>query len=476
MKRLVLLLVVFALAAVPLSAQKRELGKVKTLVIDPGHGGAKPGARGSQIWEKDLVLGVALQFGKLVEKNLPDVKVIYTRTTDVDITLAERANIANKAKADLFISVHANSHPTDKPTGVETFVMGLSKSKANLEVAKKENADILLESDYQSNSAYQGFDPNAPESYVMFAMYQNAYLSKSLDFANYIQKQYSANLTTSNRGVKQAELFVIYKTAMPAVLTEIGFISNPAEEAFMMSKAGTMRIATCLYNAFAIYKAHEEGTEPKLIGEDAAAAAVAESKPAKPVAAAHATEEAKEPADKVEADKERPAVVAVTESKEQPAEKVEPAAEEGAQPVAAQPAEVQQPVVVQQEATHEQPEAAAKPEEPSQRVEAQPEAAPVAEEETAAAEEGPRVSFRVQFLRTDQMLKAGDKQLKGLDNFTYYKSGNFYCYMWGDTRSMQAAKVMQRDVRAKGFKDAFVVAFADGERISLQKAVQMLNQ
>ncbi|MBQ4296098.1 MAG: N-acetylmuramoyl-L-alanine amidase, partial [Prevotella sp.] len=230
------------------------------MVIDPGHGGAKPGAQGGRTQEKHITLAIAKKFGKLISDNYPDVKVIYTRTTDVDISLAERAHIANRNKADLFISIHANSHPTAAPTGVETFVMGLSESRANLEVAKKENADILLEADYKSNDAYKGFDPNAPESFVMLAMFQNSFIDKSLNLAQAIQNQYKQNLKTINRGVKQAELFVLYKTTCPSVLTEVGFISNPSEEAFMISDEGQAKIAISLFNAFMTFKATEEGT------------------------------------------------------------------------------------------------------------------------------------------------------------------------------------------------------------------------
>ena len=148
MKRLFAIIIVLLLPCGAVFSQKKDTYHVRTVVVDPGHGGAKPGAQGSRSWEKDITLSVAKKFGKLIEDNYPDVKVIYTRTTDVDISLAERAHIANRNKADLFISVHANSHPTSSPTGVETFVMGLSESRANLEVAKKENADILLEAGY----------------------------------------------------------------------------------------------------------------------------------------------------------------------------------------------------------------------------------------------------------------------------------------------------------------------------------------
>ena len=160
MKRLFALFIVLACINGTAFSQKKSVGHVRTVVIDAGHGGDKPGAVGRKSQEKNLTLQMALKLGKLIEDNYSDVKIIYTRTTDVDITLAERARMANKAKADLFISIHCNSWNNSTPTGVETYVMGLSQSKANMEVAKKENADILLEKGYKDNSDYQGFDPN----------------------------------------------------------------------------------------------------------------------------------------------------------------------------------------------------------------------------------------------------------------------------------------------------------------------------
>ncbi|MBR1792657.1 MAG: N-acetylmuramoyl-L-alanine amidase [Bacteroidales bacterium] len=470
MKRLLFLSLAVLLTCLPAYAQKREPGKVKTLVIDPGHGGIKPGAISKDLQEKELTLAVALRFGSLVEKHMPDVKVIYTRKTDVDITLAERANIANRNKADLFISIHANSHPKSEPSGVETFVMGLSQSKANLEVAKKENADILLESDYATNNAYQGFDPNSPESYVMFAMYQSAYLSKSLDFANYIQSQYKSSLRSINRGVKQAELFVIYKTAMPAVLTEIGFVSNPEERAFLLSDAGREKIAVCLYNAFASYKAHEEGTQPKLISSFNAPVADTDITATKTSDKVSESEKAKQ-----KAEEEARALAAQKEAEEhamaeaaQKKEAEEQAALKAKEEEAAKEAEAK--ALAAKEAAEAEAKERAKEQE-RQADEANRQAQAAAQ---MAAANPHNVSYRIQFLRSDQMLKAGDKQLKGLDNFTYYKQDGIYCYMWGSTTSLEAAKVLQSDVRNKGFRDAFVVAFANGERVSLQKAKQLL--
>ncbi|MBO4741220.1 MAG: N-acetylmuramoyl-L-alanine amidase, partial [Bacteroidales bacterium] len=261
MKRLTILFIALFVVNGAVFSQKIAVGQVKTVVIDPGHGGAKPGAIGKKSKEKDVTLSIALKLGKVITDNFEDVTVIYTRKTDVDISLAERARIANRAKADLFLSIHANSHPKTESKGVETFVMGLSNSKANLEVAKKENADILLEPDYKDNADYNGFDPNSPESYIMFALYQSAYMDKSLNFAKNIQDQYKSKIKTINRGVKQAELFVLYKTTSPSVLTEVGFISNPTEEEYINSDEGQADIVYCLFNAFAQYKAAEEGTK-----------------------------------------------------------------------------------------------------------------------------------------------------------------------------------------------------------------------
>lgn len=467
---------IVGVAFAPIYAQKREPGKVKTLVIDPGHGGIKPGAISKDLQEKELTLAVGLRFGKLVEKHLPDVKVIYTRTTDVDITLAERANIANRAKADLFISIHANSHPKADPKGVETFVMGLSQTKANLEVAKKENADILLESDYAKNNAYQGFDPNSPESYVMFAMYQSAYLSKSLDFANYIQSQYKANLRSIDRGVKQAELFVIYKTAMPAVLTEIGFVSNPEERAFLLSDAGREKIAVCLYNAFASYKAHEEGTQPHLIKsyDDPVSSDAEDEVPV-----------TNEPASKASAEEEALAQAAndiksEEKAKEEARSKAEAEQREADEKATREMQAEQQAAEAKQRAEAAEQERLEREKAERERAEQErqaKEAEQISQQnQPAATETKPKVSYRVQFLQSDRLLPAGDKLLKGLDNYTYYLSGSTYNYMWGSTTTIEAARALQSDVRNKGFKDAFVVAFADGKRISLQKARQILME
>lgn len=229
--------------------------KIKTVVIDAGHGGHDPGCLGSNSKEKHIALGIALKVGKLIEANHPDVKVIYTRKTDVFVELHERANIANKAKADLFICIHGNSAAAGA-YGAETYVMGLHKTDANLAVAKRENAAILLEDDYRSK--YDGYDPNSAEANIIFSLHQNAYMHQSLLFAQKVQENFVDYAGRYNRGVKQAGLLVLYKTAMPAVLIEAGFLTNKTEEKYLSSNKGQVQLSTAIYKAFNEYKVDME--------------------------------------------------------------------------------------------------------------------------------------------------------------------------------------------------------------------------
>lgn len=226
--------------------------KFDKVVIDAGHGGIKPGAIGSHSKEKDITLAVALKVGQLINENLKSVKVYYTRVIDQDVDLYKRSTVANKINADLFISIHCNSSTAKNSIGTETFAMGLAKTNQNLAVAKKENSEILTEANRELN--YQGFDLNSPENDILLSLYQNAYLSNSLEFANMIQKEYIKNTSMKSRGVKQANLVVLWKSSMPAVLTEIGFISNSQEEAYISSDIGQWTIASSIFRAIIEYK------------------------------------------------------------------------------------------------------------------------------------------------------------------------------------------------------------------------------
>ena len=225
--------------------------KQYTVVLDAGHGGKDPGAVGRFSQEKDLNLKLALEVGKQISEQYPDVNVVYTRKTDVFIPLQERANIANKANADLFISIHTNSAEKKEPRGVETFILGTERMEANLDVAMRENAVIKLESDYKTT--YAGFDPNSIDSYIMFELMQNSYMEQSLLFAEQVQQRFVGHLNREDRGVRQAAFWVLLKTACPSILFEMGFISNPEEERFMNQPASIAQMANALVNAFGAY-------------------------------------------------------------------------------------------------------------------------------------------------------------------------------------------------------------------------------
>lgn len=244
---------VLAIAAfLPLYAQNNS-GKIKCVVLDPGHGGHDHGcmSKDRKYSEKNIVLSVALKLGKIIEEEHPDVKVIYTRKRDVFIPLAERADIANRNKADLFLSIHVNANPSVLPSGSETFTMGSHVSDKNFEVSKRENAVIKMEDDYTTK--YEGFNPDSPESYIIFSLLQNAYSEQSIRFASFIQDEYRKGPVSVNRGVKQAGFLVLWRTTMPSVLTEIGFLTNLSDKSKITTQEGQQKIARRLADAFTRY-------------------------------------------------------------------------------------------------------------------------------------------------------------------------------------------------------------------------------
>lgn len=248
--------IVLFVAFVPLISWANPEKRTFTLVIDAGHGGHDAGAVGAYSKEKNINLKVALAFGKLVEDNCSDVKVIYTRKTDVFIPLQTRADIANRNKADLFISVHTNALPAGRQAfGSETYTLGMARANANLAVAKRENSVITLESNYQST--YKGFDPNKAESYVIFEFMQDKYMKQSVDLASCIQREYTS-AGRPNKGVHQAGFLVLRNTSMPSVLTELGFITTPSEEAYLNSEQGVTELSRSIYNGFLNYRRMHE--------------------------------------------------------------------------------------------------------------------------------------------------------------------------------------------------------------------------
>jgi N-acetylmuramoyl-L-alanine amidase len=226
--------------------------RVETVVIDPGHGGRDPGTHGSFLNEKDVVLKISLKVGSYIEKNCPGVKVIYTRKDDRYMPLDERAMTANKTKADVFICIHANASPNATAYGTETYIMGMHKTEGNLEVAKRENSVMLYDENHEER--YEGFDPKSPESYILFSLAQSAYQESSLTLADKIETQFKTKTGRYSHGVKQAGFWVLWRTAMPSVLVEVGFLTNTKDEKYLSSDQGQEQIAAGIYRAFREYK------------------------------------------------------------------------------------------------------------------------------------------------------------------------------------------------------------------------------
>ena len=246
-RRIVATIIMIFVLVVAMAAKKNF-----TLVIDPGHGGHDAGAIGAFSKEKNINLNVALAFGRFVENNCSNVKVIYTRKTDVFIPLHQRADIANRNKADLFISIHTNALPKGaKATGLETYTLGMHRASDNFDVAKRENSVILIEKDYKQH--YEGFDPSSSESYIMFEFLQDKNMAQSVELAKMVQKRTCAAAARPNKGVKQAGFLVLRETSMPSCLIELGFISTPSEEQFLNSDEGIANMGRGIYQAFCDY-------------------------------------------------------------------------------------------------------------------------------------------------------------------------------------------------------------------------------
>lgn len=246
-------LFLITLMLIPLQQLAQEKpNQLKKVVIDAGHGGKDPGALIGKVKEKDIVLDVALRTGELIKAQFPQVEVLYTRDNDVFVPLAERAEIANKSKADLFISIHVNYFKSEHIYGSETYILGNHRTEENLKVAQMENSVILLEDDYTTR--YEGFDPNSAESYIMFELIQNEFLEQSRFFADQVQQSFISTAQRKSRGVRQAGFLVLRRTSMPSVLVELGFISNKNELQFLISNKGRQQMAQSIADAFARYK------------------------------------------------------------------------------------------------------------------------------------------------------------------------------------------------------------------------------
>ena len=372
------------------------------VVIDAGHGGHDPGAIGKISKEKNINLKVALKLGNLIKQNCNDVKVAYTRSKDVFIPLDRRAEIANNAKADLFISIHTNALANNRTAkGASTWTLGLAKSDANLEVAKRENSVILYEDDYKTR--YAGFNPNSAESYIIFEFMQDKYMEQSVHLASLVQKQFRHHCKRVDRGVHQAGFLVLKASAMPSILVELGFISTPEEERYLNTEEGSSTLAKGIYRAFLSYKREHE---IRLTGSSRTALPNDDEVTDTEVAQIDSTEsENKKPQNIPRTDK------LVTEAK------------------------TQRPIVV---------------------------------ESTTNDSE---ITFKIQILTSSRPLSKNDKRLKGLKDVDYYKENGLYKYTYGASSDYNKVLRTRRNTVTPLFKDAFIIAFRNGEKMNINEAI-----
>ena len=413
MRRTIYIITLFVVLMVGISTGMSAQNKPFLVVLDAGHGGHDAGAVGRPTTnrEKDINLAIALKVGKLLQQNCPDVSVLYTRSTDVFVTLSGRADIANKAKADLFVSIHTNAierSASRRPMGVQSYTLTLRTAQTNLEVEKRENSVIQFESD--GAQKYSFMNPNSPESEIMFELMQDRDMQESVNFAKLAQEEMVKTGGRKDMGVLQANLAVLRLTYMPSVLLEVGFISTPEEELFLMSDEGRSLIAKCIYNAISRYKTLHTGRMSKLekIDPKAVDKQIVEN-----------NVELKEAIDN--------AAVA-EEPVEKPVEEVASVVAEPAAPV----------VVLQEPAPAEQPSN-------SQPV------------------------FKVQFLISPKHLVPGSTQFKGVKADSY-KEDNVYKYTYGSTTNYNEIVKMKNEISDR-VPDAFIVAFKDGQKVNASEAI-----
>ena len=418
-----------------------------TVVLDAGHGGHDPGNLGNGYLEKNIALNIVLNAGKILEKN-PDVNVIYTRKDDTFVDLYVRGEIANKANADLFVSVHCDSH-TSNANGAGTFVLGLHANKQNFEIAKKENSVIYLEDNYQSR--YADYDINSPESVIGLTIMQEEFLDYSIALAKAIQDNFSKKLKRKDRKVKQAGFIVLHQTVMPSVLVETGFLTNKEEGAYLNSKKGQVEMGTSIAEAILTYK------------EDAVANIadfMADSAP--DVSAPEIVERQEKPKEAVSEKKEE----VVSNSGDTTANEGDLASANPTEPV----------VVVSEEKVaaqiiEEAKAKAAKDNPSSDKPLTKKENIEVTKSATVPNETEPEadIIYKVQIMASAKNLPLRPDSFNGLNRVAKEPYKNLYRYVYGSTKSMREAKMMKSNADLKGYTTSFIVAYRDGERISLKE-------
>lgn len=406
-KKIFSILIVFILCALACNAAARRF----TLVIDAGHGGRDAGAVGTFSKEKDINLKTALAFGRYVEKNCPDVNVIYTRKTDVFVTLHGRADIANKAKADLFISIHTNSLPSKRlARGMETYTLGMHRAADNFDVAKRENSVILVEQDYKEH--YQGFDPNSAESYIIFELLQDNNMSKSVEMAKQVQKNVCATASRPDKGVKQAGFLVLRETSMPSCLIELGFISTPDEERLLNDNNAIDNIARGIYKAFVAYRGmYDDNVKPSYVAEENSQPVIQDVVPDK---------NKKKSTKTIEGGQPKVATVEKTSGKDTQTEET----------------------VTQN-----------------------------AETEPATVKDDGKPVFKLQIFVAERVLKANDPRLKGQTDAQYYKEGGMIKYTLGSSTDYNELYRLRKNMAEK-FPGCFIIAFKNGEKMNINEAIK----
>ena len=443
-----------------LFAQRKN--QIRKVVIDAGHGGHDSGAKGKNSLEKEIALSIALKTGRLIQKNCPGVEVIFTRESDVFVELYRRAQIANENKADLFISIHCNANPSPFAYGTETYVMGLHKSEANLEVARNENASILLEDNYSKR--YDGFNPNSSEAYIIFSLFQNAYLDKSLDFASRVEANFTANTKLPERGVKQAGFLVLYRTTMPGVLVETGFLSNSHEEAYLMSSAGQERISYSIYRAFDEYRRVSDGNS--LPVANAAEDSLMRSHPAIVKLKQEKIEDALKGDtfgyrnnSKTETDTRKKFLNLIEKSNAKSHNLKEPENTKKAKPV--------QEIVKKEELR----DTVVAKNEPKNKVTF----SKFVPKNKIAVTESSGLKFRVQFMISVTEIPLDRSDLKDIPNLKTYIQDQVFKYTGGDEPTPQLADRVRQFLARKGYKDAFVLPFLNEKRITMKEALTLLK-
>lgn len=509
--RILLMTIMIAVGAFACAASKSF-----TLVIDAGHGGHDSGAKGAMSYEKNINLKVALAFGKYVERNCPDVKVVYTRKTDVFVPLYERAEIANRNKANLFVSVHTNALPKGRISrGFETYTLGDGRShgkKTNLDVAKRENSVIFMEKDYKQH--YVGYDPNSPESNIMFEFVQDHNMQQSVAFAKLLQQNVCSLAGRVNKGVHQDNFAVLRLTSMPACLIELGFITTPDEEQALNNPAVVDKIARGIYNAFADYKNRQAGglTVPfkaeaeKLPAEDQSMPTAVEQ-PAKQTLEKPGDQAQKQPRELKEQKKQEQPEVQARQQPEVPAKQPakQPARQQSKAPVNDLPVTHDGIIVFDEGPTRRmetlaeavavvkefapdaksdnkveakaesKPEAKGKAEAKAEsKAEAKPESKPAAKNDNAAMDSSLPV-FKVQIMVCHNKLKEGDRQLKGLKGCDYYQENGDWKCTYGASNNYNEIARMRKQILDL-FPSCFIIAFKNGEKMNVNQAIKEFMQ